>query len=447
MILFQVWDTRKTYINHVGKKGAIIEHSPMYSIDHEIVANYTQTCNAQTKRGFSNLVISSDQTRLYSNCMNSSIYEYNLTTCNPRHTRSVNKTYGGGTSKHYNQNNSNFIKSSLSPCGSYILTGSSDSNAYIYSTDVNSHLKSVRKHMPVIVLKGHTGEVTTVDWNPFDPNQICTCADDNTIRVWNVRRELEKRDSDQIDFVQAEIATENSEESSIDSFNLDDRDQFTSRIRTNHIIYNKNRPNFTGVYDDPLFINYEFKRYMKARPQAVEMDLENELCMKCESINLDLKLKATSLESEMERFADLKSFLSALPINLIDESTSPVLLVGQPSGMRRQQHSLTSLAVSVFSQLSQAPSIKTKTPKPKSTKTSKPTESKTKSLLQKLEAVMTPGGKKRNMKIECDDQSNGSVEDLVGSTPKAKKRLLAVSENTHNKSILDYFSPKPTPSK
>ena len=37
----------------------------------------------------------------------------------------------------------------------------------------------------VAVLRGHTGNVWSVDWHPTDPRVLASCADDGTIRLWN----------------------------------------------------------------------------------------------------------------------------------------------------------------------------------------------------------------------------------------------------------------------
>lgn len=126
-------------------------------------------------KGYSNIIMNNAGTRLYANCLNSFIYEYNYQTYNQSHTRILNSTNiqkyhssqaskppaptpadGDKPKSRYHTNQSNFIKSKISQCDNYILTGSSDFNAYIYPTNANSDCDSYRKHMPVIVLKGRS---------------------------------------------------------------------------------------------------------------------------------------------------------------------------------------------------------------------------------------------------------------------------------------------------
>ena len=81
-----------------------------------------------------------------------------MVTYNNSNVRVINKSPCNFPTKYYHTNGSNFIKSSISPCGNFILSGSSNMNAYIYPVNVNSDLISFRKYMPIIVLRGHTNE-------------------------------------------------------------------------------------------------------------------------------------------------------------------------------------------------------------------------------------------------------------------------------------------------
>ncbi len=216
----KVWDTRKIYTCSAKK---YVDQSPLYMFDNQTktVANHLPA-GGKSSKGYSNIIMNNAGTRLYANCLNSLIYEYNYQTYNQSHARILNSTnlqkfnagqaskpVGEDTPKtRYHTNQSNFIKSKISQCDNYILTGSSDFNAYIYPTHVNSDRESFRKHLPVIVLKGHTNEVTAVDWNPKNSNQLVTCSDDNTIRVWNVRREIDMMRANECNFCLAETINE-----------------------------------------------------------------------------------------------------------------------------------------------------------------------------------------------------------------------------------------------
>ncbi|CAH1412967.1 unnamed protein product [Lactuca virosa] len=71
-----------------------------------------------------------------------------------------------------------FVKSKLSPDAGHILSGSSDGNAYVWQ--INNHTADP------VMLKGHNGEVTAVDWCSSEIGKIATSADDSVVRLWNI---------------------------------------------------------------------------------------------------------------------------------------------------------------------------------------------------------------------------------------------------------------------
>jgi denticleless len=80
------------------------------------------------------------------------------------------------------QTNSFYVKSSLSPCGKWLTTGSSlEGRAFIF--DVSNAGNSVQFEGATagVELKGHVGEVGAVDWAR---DTLATCADDGTVRTW-----------------------------------------------------------------------------------------------------------------------------------------------------------------------------------------------------------------------------------------------------------------------
>ncbi|KAJ8966877.1 hypothetical protein NQ314_003271 [Rhamnusium bicolor] len=112
------------------------------------------------------MVIDNDGIKLYANCLDNTIYCYNVGTYSPE---PVIKYLG-------HQNNTFYVKSSLSKNGNYLISGSSDENAYIWNT----------KHsQPLVKLTGHTAEVTCVAWCNKN-NSLITCSDDMTHKIWNV---------------------------------------------------------------------------------------------------------------------------------------------------------------------------------------------------------------------------------------------------------------------
>ncbi len=71
-------------------------------------------------------------------------------------------------------NSSFYVKSSFSPDGRFIVSGSSDFDVFLW--DVQHPL------LPPLRLKGHHGEVSDVTWCPTDMSKIASCSDDTTVR-------------------------------------------------------------------------------------------------------------------------------------------------------------------------------------------------------------------------------------------------------------------------
>ncbi|KNA22515.1 hypothetical protein SOVF_033480 [Spinacia oleracea] len=72
-----------------------------------------------------------------------------------------------------------FVKSTISPDASHILSGSGDGNAYIWQVD--------NLDQDPISLRRHEKEVTAVDWCLQEPGKIATASDDFTVCFWNIQ--------------------------------------------------------------------------------------------------------------------------------------------------------------------------------------------------------------------------------------------------------------------
>ncbi|XP_071963595.1 denticleless protein homolog [Antedon mediterranea] len=145
----KMWDLRKSYHGTARKP----------------LREYAYAGDSMRQHGYSCLTLDPTCSHLYASCTDDIIYEYNLmsSSLNPV------STYRG------HQNATFYVKSCLSADGQYLLSGSSDNNAYIWK---------VGSECPVAKLTGHQGEVTSVSWCPEDFRKIMTCADDNTFRLW-----------------------------------------------------------------------------------------------------------------------------------------------------------------------------------------------------------------------------------------------------------------------
>jgi denticleless len=78
-------------------------------------------------------------------------------------------------------NKSFYIKSSLSPDGQYLLSGSSEEKAYIWN---------VNNSQPLVSLCGHRAEVTCVAWSHTKDLRVVTCSDDARHKIWRVGPEV-----------------------------------------------------------------------------------------------------------------------------------------------------------------------------------------------------------------------------------------------------------------
>lgn len=125
--------------------------------------------------GYTNLMVDNSGLKLYVNCMDNNIYCYNLATYSPepliRYVGLRNSTF--------------YIKSSLSPDGQYLLSGSSDEKAYIWN---------IGNPQPLLALVGHTVEVTCVAWSRSADMRVVTCSDDARHKIWRVGPELIEND-------------------------------------------------------------------------------------------------------------------------------------------------------------------------------------------------------------------------------------------------------------
>lgn len=151
----KVWDLRKNY--RFYKR----EPVPKYIIPY---------AGNTTRNGFSNLTIDQYGLKLYANCLDNTIYCYNVSTCNPD---PIMKYVG-------HENSTFYVKSTLSADGLYLLSGSSDHNAYVWN---------VKDSLPVVRLIGHTAEVTSVAWKQVGDLALITCSDDFKHKIWRVGEE------------------------------------------------------------------------------------------------------------------------------------------------------------------------------------------------------------------------------------------------------------------
>ncbi|NXA10678.1 DTL protein, partial [Sapayoa aenigma] len=169
--VIKVWDLRKNYA--------------AYRQDPVPFRSFCYPGTSTRKLGYSSLVLDSTGANLFANCTDDSIYMFHMT--------GLRTTPVAVFSGH--QNSTFYIKSSTSPDDQFLVSGSSDCNAYIWKVSEPS--------LPPRILLGHSQEVTSIAWCPSDYTKIATCSDDNTVRIWRLRRlpEEEKSVSRKINLV------------------------------------------------------------------------------------------------------------------------------------------------------------------------------------------------------------------------------------------------------
>ncbi|XP_054839315.1 denticleless protein homolog isoform X2 [Eublepharis macularius] len=154
--VIKVWDLRKIYTTY--------RQDPVPS------RSFSYPGTSTRKLGYSSLVLDSTGTSLFANCTDDSIYVFNMSSAKATPVL----TFSG------HQNSSFYVKSGISPDDQFLISGSSDQYAYIW--------KVSKPQLPPVMLFGHMEEVTSVAWCPSDFSKIATCSDDNTIKIWRLRR-------------------------------------------------------------------------------------------------------------------------------------------------------------------------------------------------------------------------------------------------------------------
>lgn len=151
--IIKIWDLRRYYTT--CKK----EPLPRYSLP------YAGT--SSTYKAFTSLITDKSGLKLFANCMDHSIYCYNLAS----YSSTPIMKYTGF------QNSTFYIKSCLSADEEYLISGSSNDKAFIWN---------VNKPDPIVELNGHCVEVTCVAWGEKFDQPIVTCSDDARHKIWRI---------------------------------------------------------------------------------------------------------------------------------------------------------------------------------------------------------------------------------------------------------------------
>ncbi|KAM8832440.1 denticleless protein homolog isoform 2-T2 [Spinachia spinachia] len=156
----KMWDLRKNY--------TALRQDPVPLQSYP----YPGSC-MRMRLGYSGLVLDSTRSNVISNCTDNNIYMFNVS--------GMKTTPVAVFSGH--ENSSFYVKSSISPDDQFLASGSSDNNAYVW--------KISDPKRPLVMLQGHSEEVTSVAWCPTDFTKIASCSDDHTVRIWRLHREMD----------------------------------------------------------------------------------------------------------------------------------------------------------------------------------------------------------------------------------------------------------------
>jgi hypothetical protein len=74
-----------------------------------------------------------------------------------------------------------YIKTVLSPCGSMILSTSSNGNLYMWELG--------RQSAEPLIFLGHRKESTGIAWSNYSPETVATCSDDMQVIIWDIERD------------------------------------------------------------------------------------------------------------------------------------------------------------------------------------------------------------------------------------------------------------------
>jgi WD40 repeat protein len=149
----------------------------------------TFSCAAENgvRRGISSLAFDQSRSRLLVNVLNDDIRLFYLRRdqFNGEPVSSPVRTFSGHI------NSSFYVKGDFSPDSDYVVSGSADGNVYIWPNTSERKMGILHSQLPLLLLKGHSGEVNAVSWRPNDFSTLSSCSDDGTVRIWTINKEME----------------------------------------------------------------------------------------------------------------------------------------------------------------------------------------------------------------------------------------------------------------
>lgn len=161
----KVWDLRKNY--------------QLYKNDPRALASLPYPGQSTAVHGYTGLVLDSSGRRLYANCTDSRIYQFDLDMDGGRKPEPLGVVYRGHSTHSF------YVKLALSPDGCFLASGSTDAAAYIWKVD--------EPGWPKLKLVGHRSEVTALAWDSWHPARLSTCGDDNRVLLWDAAGAVDEK--------------------------------------------------------------------------------------------------------------------------------------------------------------------------------------------------------------------------------------------------------------
>ncbi|XP_025104446.1 denticleless protein homolog isoform X2 [Pomacea canaliculata] len=150
----KVWDLRKSYTSLVTLP------TPLQC--------FTYPGTTGRRPGVICFALDKTHSRVFATYTDHAIYGFNLAT-GDKNPVSIFKGHRCDTY---------YVKTSMSPDGRYLLSGSTNSKAYIWEVD--------KPEKAPVVLKGHMSDVGGVAWHPRDLTKLATVGDDSMLLLWNL---------------------------------------------------------------------------------------------------------------------------------------------------------------------------------------------------------------------------------------------------------------------
>ncbi|CAN8000576.1 unnamed protein product [Ixodes hexagonus] len=149
--VIKVWDLRKNY--------------ELFTTDPKPLASFPYAGQSSAMHGYTCLRLRGAS--LFASCTDSRIYHFNASSYD---SEPLGQFIGHSVGSFY-------VKMDLSPGGQFLLSGSSDGHAYLWSVRVPGP--------PRLRLSAHTAEVSALAWHPWDVSRVVTCGDDHKVVFWN----------------------------------------------------------------------------------------------------------------------------------------------------------------------------------------------------------------------------------------------------------------------